>query len=130
MKKAIFTVAVSSMLATVAWAQNQPYITRVYDFQPAPGQFVNTMPQYKTGEPRDSVVARASKALCGYWDIDDGDTLGMVYKPGMVSLGSYGGYVVFGFDQFDGFTGRQQRAWHCDGELRREPQRRARRPVV
>lgn len=98
MKKAILTVAVSSMLAIAAWAQNQPYITRVYDFQPAPGQFVNTMPQYKAGEPRDSVVARASKALCGYWDIDDGDTLGMVYKPGMVSLGSYGGYVVFGFD--------------------------------
>ncbi len=98
MKKTIFTMAMSVLAACAALAQNKPYITRVYDFVPAPGQFVNALPEWKSGEPKDSVIARAGKSLCGYIDVDNGDTLGMVYKPGMVSLGSYGGYVVFGFD--------------------------------
>lgn len=99
-----------SMLALLTQAQNLPYITKVYDFLPAPGQFVNKSPQFNAGEPRDSVIARAQRAIAGYTTIEseeiempDGsivvvnDTTYNV-KPGLISLGSFGGYVVFGFD--------------------------------
>jgi len=91
-------------------AQNKPYITKVYDFLPAPGQFVNNTPLYNDGEPRDSVIARASRAICGYTTITideiempDGSVLSVndttiSAMPGTISLGSFGGYVVFGFD--------------------------------
>lgn len=99
-------------IALMVQAQNKPYITKVYDLVPAPGQFINTLPVYSyvQGEPRDSVIARAEKALCGNTTITseevempDGsivvvnDTT-IEVKPGMISLGSFGGYVVFGFD--------------------------------
>lgn len=101
-----------ALLALLAIAQNKPYITKVYDLVPAPGQFINTLPtfSYVVGEPRDSVIARAEKAICGTTTITseevempDGsivyvnDTTHNV-KPGMISLGSFGGYVIFGFD--------------------------------
>lgn len=94
------------LLSLSALAQNKPYITKVYDFMPAPGQFVNASPKYNVGEPRDSVIARAGKAICGSTNIEEGelpdgtivyDTT-IVVKPGLISLGSFGGYVVFGFD--------------------------------
>ena len=68
-----------------AGAGNSPYIARIYDYLPAPGQFVNTMPAYKPGYTWDSIQVQLEDALCG--------KLG-----GTVSLGSYGGYIVFGFD--------------------------------
>lgn len=99
-----------SMLALLTQAQNLPYITKVYDFLPAPGQFVNASPKCEAGEPRDSVIARAEQAICGKTiitseevEMPDGsiivtnDTTYNV-KPGLISLGSFGGYVVFGFD--------------------------------
>ncbi len=101
------------MIAVLANAQNKPYITKVYDFLPAPGQFVNNTPLYRylpTPEPRDSVMARVEKAICGSTVINN-DTIEMPdgsiiinsdtiveVKPGLISLGSFGGYVVFGFD--------------------------------
>ena len=104
MKKAIITIAV--LAAAVSYGQNKPYITKVYEFMPAPGQFVNASPKFTAGEPVDSVLARVSQALCGRETVEevelpDGtivlDTTTTV-KPGLVSLGSFGGYVVFGFD--------------------------------
>ena len=71
--------------ALSASAGNSPYIAHVYDFMPAPGQFVNVFPAYKPGYTQDSINAQLETALCG--------KLG-----GSVSLGSYGGYIVFGFD--------------------------------
>ena len=73
------------MVALSAGAGNSPYIAHVYDFMPAPGQFVNVFPAYKPGYTQDSINAQLETALCG--------KLG-----GSVSLGSYGGYIVFGFD--------------------------------
>lgn len=101
-----------SLVTLMTQAQNMPYITKVYDLLPAPGQFINTLPTcvYVNNEPRDSVIARAEKALCGTCTIDtdsvempDGSVVAvndttMNVAPGMISLGSFGGYVVFGFD--------------------------------
>ncbi|MBR5086562.1 MAG: dockerin type I repeat-containing protein [Muribaculaceae bacterium] len=105
-----FLLLLIAMITLLAQAQNKPYITKVYDFMPAPGQFVNNTPLYNDGEPRDSVIARASCAICGYTTITsdeiempDGSILTVndttiTAMPGMISLGSFGGYVVFGFD--------------------------------
>ena len=83
MKKSL--LALTAMVALSAGAGNSPYIAHVYDFMPAPGQFVNVFPAYKPGYTQDSINAQLETALCG--------KLG-----GSVSLGSYGGYIVFGFD--------------------------------
>ena len=85
MRRALYLAVVMVLTAGAAQADNSPYIARVYDYLPAPGQFVNVFPAYKPGYTQDSINAQLEDALCG--------KLG-----GMVSLGSYGGYIVFGFD--------------------------------
>lgn len=62
-----------------------PYISRVYEYRPAPGQFINEMPLYEDGDTEADMVRKAEESLSGTNDI-------------MVSLGGYGGYVTFGFD--------------------------------
>jgi hypothetical protein len=62
-----------------------PYIHKVFDFCPAPGQWVNKLPKYEIGDTREEIIRKVEEAICG-------DT------QGVVSLGAYGGYVVFGFD--------------------------------
>lgn len=61
-----------------------PYVTKVLDYCPAPGQFVNTMPEYEEGDTQASMNQKALRAL----------------SPGKggITLGGYGGYVVVGFD--------------------------------
>lgn len=63
-----------------------PYITKVLDYRPAPGQFVNTMPVYKDGDTQEDMNR---KVLA---EIGDGK------KNGMITLGAYGGYIIVGFD--------------------------------
>ena len=85
MKKTfLLSVALVSLLS--ASADNSPYIARVYDYLPAPGQFVNQSPKYIQGYTQDSINAIVEAALCG------------TANGGAISLGSFGGYIVFGFD--------------------------------
>ena len=79
-------LVLSMMAALTAGAGNSPYIARVYDYMPAPGQFVNQSPAYKPGFTQDSINALVEASLCG-------KAVG-----GTISLGSFGGYIVFGFD--------------------------------
>lgn len=58
-------------------------IARVYEYCPAPGQFVNTMPEYTDGDTAEDMRRKAEEYLT---------------KNTMVSLGAWGGYVTFGFD--------------------------------
>ena len=62
-----------------------PYITKVLEYRPAPGQFVNTMPQYKEGDTQTTMNEKALNAI--------GNN-----TRGMITLGGYGGYVTVGFD--------------------------------
>jgi len=62
-----------------------PYITQVLDFLPAPGQFVNELPKYVDGNTHEDMVRKAGESLKGE-------------NASMISLGGWGGYVVFGFD--------------------------------
>lgn len=62
-----------------------PYLARVYQYRPAPGQFVNAMPIYEEGDTETKMCKKAEQDLSGKNDV-------------MVSLGAYGGYITFGFD--------------------------------
>jgi len=62
-----------------------PYISQVYEYKPAPGQFVNVMPIWEKGDVEADMVRKAGEAICGTMDE-------------LVSLGAYGGYITFGFD--------------------------------
>lgn len=59
------------------------YIADVLEYRPAVGQFVNKMPSYEQGNTAEDLRQKARKALL---------------SNEMISLGGYGGYVVFGFD--------------------------------
>ncbi|MDE7150178.1 MAG: cell surface protein, partial [Bacteroidales bacterium] len=61
------------------------YITRVYEYCPAPGQFVNVMPEYEAGNTYADMLKKAEESVSGTNDV-------------LISLGAYGGYVTFGFD--------------------------------
>ena len=61
-----------------------PVHNRVIDFVPAPGQFVNAIPEWEEGDDAD---AMAEKAYC--YTAEDGS---------MVSLGAWGGYITVGFE--------------------------------
>lgn len=94
-----FSPAIALLLAItglLAYADNNPYMAKVYDFQPAPGQFINQMPKYVEGNTKEKMIAKVEERLVKYYD-DEEDS--MVYNPRqLVSLGGYGGYIVFGFD--------------------------------
>lgn len=62
-----------------------PYISKVYEYCPAPGQFVNEMPKYEEGDSYAAILQKAEDCISGTNDI-------------MITLGGYGGYVTFGFD--------------------------------
>ncbi len=62
-----------------------PYITKVFDFLPAVGQFTNTLPEYEEGDTQETMNEKVLRSI--------GNN-----RKGMISLGGFGGYVVVGFD--------------------------------
>jgi len=61
------------------------YISNVFDFRPAAGQFINEIPEYVNGDTFSQMLQKAKESLVG------GNST-------MITLGGYGGYVSFGFD--------------------------------
>ncbi len=59
------------------------YIHKVFEYRPAPGQFINEMPEYEEGDNAENMRIKAENLL---------------KENKLVSLGGYGGYVVVGFD--------------------------------
>lgn len=62
------------------------YLSKVFEYRPAPGQFVNKLPAYVEGDTPETMAAKAQAAIAGT-------------NRGLVSLGGYGGYIVAGFDR-------------------------------
>lgn len=62
-----------------------PYISRVYEFVPGMGQFVNELPKYAEGDDAEAMCRKCEAAIANN-------------AGGMISLGGWGGYVTFGFD--------------------------------
>lgn len=97
MKKQLFALAAAATLIPSVSAADiapltvsidraaSPYVAEVYEYCPAPGQFVNRMPVYAEGDTHADMCRKALDAIAG--------TAG-----GMVSLGSFGGYITMGFD--------------------------------
>ena len=81
-------VTKSTLVVNVTPTQSQlsQYISKIYDFAPAVGQFTNEMPEYEDGDSKEDIRLKAEEYIVG----KDG------YGP--ISLGGFGGYVVFGFD--------------------------------
>ena len=61
------------------------YISRVYEYMPAMGQFVNLLPKYEEGDDEVAMIRKCETALVNN-------------ARGMVTLGGWGGYITFGFD--------------------------------
>lgn len=61
------------------------FIAKVFEFKPAPGQFINDLPAANDGDTPDRILTRANNYLAK----KNGD---------LISLGAFGGYIVFGFD--------------------------------
>lgn len=82
-KKNLFIAGLAMVVPLLANAAN-PVCDRVVDYVPAPGQFVNILPEWEEGDDAESM---ASKAFTY-----------MIPEEAMISLGAYGGYVTVGFD--------------------------------
>ena len=65
--------------------QRSPYISRVYEYVPAIGQFVNLLPKYEEGDDAETMCRKCEQAVANN-------------AGGMVCLGGWGGYITFGFD--------------------------------
>ncbi|WP_336962752.1 cell surface protein [Chryseobacterium contaminans] len=79
------TIFQSKIVVTKEAGTLSKYISKVFDFRPAVGQFTNDIPEYELGNTEADMIKKANSYLVGS-------------NPSMVSLGGYGGYVVFGFD--------------------------------
>ena len=75
-----------SALSIFTASANSPFISKVFDFHPAPGQFVNEIPKI----PSDATKEEVKDIVL--------EQIGGDRNPGMISLGAYGGYVIFSFD--------------------------------
>ncbi|MCF2709260.1 PKD domain-containing protein [Bacteroides pyogenes] len=62
-----------------------PYISKVFHYLPAPGQFVNKLPKYEDGDTQEVMNLKAEALIAGE-------------KNELVTLGGWGGCIVFGFD--------------------------------
>lgn len=62
-----------------------PFIAKVYAYCPAPGQFVNKLPVYEEGSTTEQMAEVCFQRIGGE------------HKK-LISLGGFGGYVIFGFD--------------------------------
>ena len=61
------------------------HILAVDEYVPAPGQFVNTMPECDASDTPATVAQKCTDAIAGG-------------RSGLVTLGAYGGYITFHFD--------------------------------
>ena len=84
MKRTLLSFVTLVASAISATAQS-PYISRVFEYRPAPGQFVNELPYYDEGDTAEDMALKAEECLAHNERV-------------LISLGSYGGYVIFGFD--------------------------------
>lgn len=79
---------VNQEIKIVVWEEQvaySRYISTVYEYRPAPGQFVNELPQYEEGNTAADMAQKAQACIAGKSDK-------------LITLGGFGGYVTFGFD--------------------------------
>ncbi|HOA46646.1 MAG TPA: PKD domain-containing protein [Paludibacteraceae bacterium] len=67
-------------------AETTPYISKIIDFVPAPGQFINVIPAYDEGDTKEDIIAKIGSQIIG------------TGNGTLLSLGAWGGYIIVGFD--------------------------------
>ncbi len=83
--KKIFSFLSLWVLVAALSAQNSPNISRVIEYRPAPGQHINRLfPTPNMSDTPENALKFANEQL--------------VNNAGMLGLGSFGGYVIVGFD--------------------------------
>ncbi len=78
-----FYTTLGLLFAGVLLCSAQTQIIKVYEYKPAPGQFVNTLPEYEEGDTEEDMCRKCEISL-------EGDEL--------IHLGAFGGYITLGFD--------------------------------
>jgi hypothetical protein len=63
--------------------ETRTHVSKVFSYCPAPGQFINTIPQYTESDDSVTMAQKCLEALTG---------------DGMITLGAFGGYITVGFD--------------------------------
>ncbi len=81
MKKHYISISLLT-IAGLAFGES-PVHNRVIDYVPAPGQFINTMPEWEEGDDATTMADKAYQT--------------MVPDEGLITLGAWGGYVTVGF---------------------------------
>ncbi len=81
-----WVVLMALLMPMSVWAQTSPYIHTVYEYSPAPGQFVNVLPEITAEDTKENVLKKVQNAIAGK------------ANGSAVSLGAWGGYIVVGFD--------------------------------
>ena len=79
---------ITHLFKVVVWDEQvaySPYISKVLEYNPAPGQFINTMPQYEEGDTYASMLQKVEESITST-------------NRTLISLGAWGGYVTFAFD--------------------------------
>ena len=86
-KKSLITYHLSliTLLSLMTAQAQSPYIHKVYEYRPAPGQFINKLPKYESGDTQEDMNRKAEEWISGENKV-------------LISLCGYGGYVIFGFD--------------------------------
>lgn len=77
-----FTISVIVVHEEIEYGE---YIAKVHDYLPAPGQYVNMLPMYEEGDTAEDMIAKVENSICGD-------------NTSMITLGGFGGYVIFSFD--------------------------------
>ena len=71
-----------------ASAQHSKYIQAVDEYRPAPGQYVNDIPEYEPGDTEADMIRKCNERIAGLGPLD----------AHLVALGGWGGYITFHFD--------------------------------
>ena len=90
MKKILMILALMGTLTAEAQrmddvTEHSKYIKVVDEYVPAPGQYVNLMPTFETGDTPATMAQKCTEMLANN-------------EKGLVSLGGYGGFITFHLD--------------------------------
>ena len=58
-------LAIIAILTANICSAQSPYINRVYDYCPAPGQFINMLPKYDVGDTQEDMNLKAEECISG-----------------------------------------------------------------
>ena len=67
--------------------EHSKYIQAVDEYRPAPGQYVNDIPEYEEGDTEATMVQKCTEMIAGDYQ-----------NTHLIALGGWGGYVTFHFD--------------------------------